>query len=68
MQKARYIKIQCQALSGATYLHVGELEVYPNSGSVICKRQLITSIVKVTKDSLVYSTIKFVNNGNKQSI
>lgn len=56
--KARYIKIQCQALSGATYLHVGELEVYPNSGSVICKDSTITSIVKVTKDSLVYSTIK----------
>jgi hypothetical protein len=56
--KARYIKIQCQALSGATYLHVAELEVYSGSGAVACKDSTITSIVKVTKDSLVYSTIK----------
>jgi hypothetical protein len=56
--KARYIKIQCQALNGVTYLHVGELEVYANSSNVICKDSTITSIVKVTKDSLVYSTIK----------
>jgi len=56
--KARYIKIQCQAIGGLTYLHIADLKAYSIGGAVVCKDSTITSVVKVTKDSLVYSTIK----------
>lgn len=47
--KARYIKIQCQALNGVTYLHLAELKVYSNGSSVICKDSTIK--YRVLRDS-----------------